>query len=164
MNRIPLMATVCAWCLGCPATPSAADRDAEVAAVTAAIEGSIRWCFPDKSRERLHAHVAKDSTFFIFHPDSASTIIGHEQFTRFTDAVFFDPRFTPISSEIRDLRVNLSRSGDVAWFSCILDDRGEWDGEPVAWINARWTGVLEKRGGEWLLVQQHFSLPTDADG
>ena len=147
---------------GCAQSPPAIDRATETAAVKAAIEGSIRWCFPDKSRERLHAHLAQDSTFFIFHPDSRSTIVGHEHFTRYSDAIFFDPRFTAISSEIKNLRINLSRGGDVAWFSCLLDDRGEWDGRPIAWIDARWTGVLEKRDGKWLLVQQHFSLPTDA--
>ena len=50
----------------------------------------------------------------------------------------------------------------MAWFSCLLDDFGEWDGQPVGWKDCRWTGVLEKREGKWLLVQQHFSLASDA--
>lgn len=58
--------------------------------------------------------------------------------------------------------VGLSPNADVAWFSCLLDDMGEWDGQPVGWKDARWTGVLVKRDGIWLMNQEHFSLPTDA--
>lgn len=138
------------------------DVAAEKAAVEQAINTSIKWCLPDKDREKLYAYVARDSSFFMFQTDSKSTIIGFDHFQRFCEAVFFDPRFKATGSEIKDLRISLSKGGDIAWFSCLLDDFGEWDGQPVGWINARWTGVLEKRDGRWLLVQQHFSLPTDA--
>jgi ketosteroid isomerase-like protein len=148
--------------IGCSNMTADIDRDAEIAVVKETIAGSIKWCFPDKDRERCFAHTARDSNFFIFHPDSRSTIKGFDHFVRHADAIFFDDRFKAISSEIKDLRVNLSRSGDVAWFSCLLDDFGEWDGQPVGWENCRWTGVLEKREGKWLLVQQHFSLPSDS--
>ena len=138
------------------------DREAEIAAVTEAINTSIKWCLPDKDREKLYRHVAKDSTFFIFHPDSKSTITGYDHFQRHAEELFFDPRFEATSSEIKDLRVNLSADGSVAWFSCLLDDYGTWEGREIGWTNARWTGVLEKREGVWLMVQQHFSLASDA--
>ncbi|UCG62480.1 MAG: nuclear transport factor 2 family protein [Candidatus Zixiibacteriota bacterium] len=139
------------------------DREAEIAAVKEAIHTSITWCLPDKDREKLYRHTARDSSFFIFHPDSKSTIVGFDNFQKFAEELFFDPRFKAVSSEIKDLRVNLSPEGTVAWFSCLLDDQGEWDGKPVGWTDARWTGVLEKRDGTWFLVQQHFSLPTDRE-
>ena len=46
------------------------DREAEIAAVEEAINTSIKWCLPDKDREKLYRHTARDSAFFIFHPDS----------------------------------------------------------------------------------------------
>jgi hypothetical protein len=49
----------------------------------------------------------------------------------------------------------------VAWWACILDDLGEWDGRPIGWKDTRWTGVLEKRDGRWLIVQMHFSFAAD---
>ncbi|MBU0982729.1 MAG: nuclear transport factor 2 family protein [candidate division Zixibacteria bacterium] len=143
---------------------AAINRESEIKAVTEAINTSIKWCLPEKNREKLYAHVAHDPAFFIFHPDSKSTIHGFEHFQKHAETIFFDTRFTAIDSVIKDLRVNLSAGGDVAWFSCLLDDYGEWDGKPIAWENCRWTGVLEKRDGIWLLVQEHFSLPTDAAG
>jgi len=150
-------------CMGCTDMNTEVDREKEIAAVSETITKSITWCFPDKDRERCFAHTARDSSFFIFHPDSRSTITSFDQFQKFAESIFFDSRFKPVSSDIRDLRVNLSNSGDVAWFSCLLDDFGEWDGKPVGWKDARWTGVLEKRDGKWLLVQQHFSLASDAE-
>ena len=63
--------------------------------------------------------------------------------------------------EIKDLTINLSRSGDVAWFYCILNDINEWQGQPANWENTRWTGVLEKRDGRWVIMQQHFSFASE---
>jgi ketosteroid isomerase-like protein len=72
-----------------------------------------------------------------------------------------DPRFKATRFDVRDLRITRSRSGDVAWFSAILDDCGEWDGKPSCWLDTRWTGVLEKREGGWRIAQMHFSFATD---
>ncbi len=147
--------------MGCSNMTAKIDREAEIAAITEAINTSIKWCLPDKDRVKLYKYCAKDSSFFMFQPDSKSTIHNFEEFQAYAERIFFDPRFKATSSEIKELRVNLSPDGNVAWFSCLLDDYGEWDGRQIGWTNARWTGVLEKRDGQWLLVQQHFSLPTD---
>jgi SAM-dependent methyltransferase len=72
-----------------------------------------------------------------------------------------DPRFKATGVDVRDLRINFSRTGDTAWFSSILDDCAEWDGKPMCWEDARWTGVLEKRDDKWVIVQMHFSLASD---
>jgi hypothetical protein len=42
----------------------------------------------------------------------------------------------------------------------MLDDVNEWEGKPLSWENTRWTGVAEKRNGQWKIVQQHFSFAT----
>jgi ketosteroid isomerase-like protein len=140
-----------------------ADAAAEKAKVAQVIHDCIEWPHPEKNLERLHATIARDPSFFIFHPDSKSTIIGFDAFQKMVEKVFMDPAFKATGSEIRDLRINLSRSGHVAWFSAILDDYGESNGKPYAWLNTRWTGVLEKREGKWLLVQMHFSFASDAN-
>jgi hypothetical protein len=43
----------------------------------------------------------------------------------------------------------------------MLDDLAEWDGKPTGWKDTRWTGVLEKRDGHWVIVQMHFSFASD---
>jgi hypothetical protein len=135
---------------------------AEKAAIKKAIHGSIKWCFPDKSRERLYGAVIQDSTFFMYQPDSRATIDGFEAFREYAERVFMVDECQPKGSEIRNLKINVSRSGDVAWFSCLLDDWGEWAGTPWFWKNTRWTGVLEKMDGRWVMMQQHFSHAEDA--
>lgn len=135
----------------------------EKTAVQKAIEDCIKWPFPEKNRDRLVGSCSHDSSFFIFHPDSKSTIVGWEAFRKTIDEVFMDEDLRPESTDIRDLRINLSRSGEVAWFSCLLDDVGAYKDRKWEWLDCRWTGVLEKREGNWLITQMHFSLPTDRE-
>jgi len=139
---------------------STKDRAADRAEVKKVIEASIGWAL-DKDKALLYESVAQDSAFFIFHPDSASTIVGFEAFRGLVERVFMNDAFKATGFEIKDLAVDLSESGTVAWFHALLDDHGEWRGEPSSWINARWTGVLEKRSGKWVIVQMHFSFPKD---
>ncbi|UCG53194.1 MAG: nuclear transport factor 2 family protein [Candidatus Latescibacterota bacterium] len=138
------------------------DTDKKRAEVIKVIETSIKWCFPDKSRERLYGSVVNDSTFFMFQPDSRATIDGFEAFKEFSERVFMVDECQPKGSTIKDLRVILSKSGDVAWFSCLLDDWGEWAGKPWNWKDTRWTGVLQETNGKWVMMQQHFSMAEDA--
>jgi ketosteroid isomerase-like protein len=104
--------------------------------------------------------MAHDEDLFIFWTNSDITIAGWNQYVKLFDT-WMDPRFKATLTEIRDLRINISRSGDVAWYSATLDDLGEWDGKPTGARDIRWTGVLEKRNGKWVVVQMHGSLAAD---
>jgi hypothetical protein len=128
-------------------------------AIERTIHASIGWALT-KDRALLESVLSHDPSFFIFHPDSKTTVVGWEPMAKLF-AFWMDPKFKATRYEIRDLRVNLSRSGDVSWFSAILDDCGEWDGKPSCWNDTRWTGVLEKRDGAWVIVQMHFSFAKD---
>lgn len=123
------------------------------------IRDSIGWALT-KDRPLLERIIAHDLGLFIFNPDSKSTVVGWEAFAR-NFATWMDPRFKATLLDVRDLRITFSRSGDVAWFSAILDDLGEWDGKPIGWKDTRWTGVLEKRAAQWVIVQMHFSFASD---
>jgi len=134
------------------------DQQLEKLEVEKVISISIGWAL-QKDLDLLYSSVAHDSSFFIFHPDSATTITGFENFRKLS-SFWMDPKFKATDFNIKDLRINLSRYGDVAWYSCYLDDHALWDGKKIGWDNARWTGVLEKREGRWLIVQMHFSLAS----
>lgn len=62
-------------------------------------------------------------------------------------------------ADIQDLRITLSQSGDVAWFTFILNTEVETEQETVQTENGRYSGVMEKRDGHWQLVQTHLSMP-----
>jgi hypothetical protein len=138
----------------------AASPEAERIAIEPVIRASIGWALT-KDTQLLYDSVAQDGDFFIFHPDSKSTILGFDAFRKMVEEVFMDGRFKATDFQVRELRIGLAKSNDVAWFSAYLDDHGEWNGRPSGWNDARWTGVLEKRAGKWVIVQMHFSLATD---
>jgi ketosteroid isomerase-like protein len=131
------------------------DRDQ----IEAAVRSSIGWALT-KDRPLLESLLAQDDGLFIFHPDSKSTVRGWAEFVKLFE-VWMDPRFKATRFDVRDLRITLSRSGDAAWYSALLDDCGEWDGKASCWKDTRWTGVLEKREGRWVIVQMHFSFAAD---
>jgi ketosteroid isomerase-like protein len=134
------------------------DLAKERATVEQTIHGNICWALT-KDRALLERTTAHDADLFIFNPDSKATIGWDELAKNF--AFWMDPRFKAVACDIRDLRVSFSRSKDVAWWSAILDDLAEWDGKPAGWKDTRWTGVLEKRDGAWVIVQMHFSFAAD---
>lgn len=135
-----------------------APRAGERAVIEKVIRDSIAWALT-KDRRLVESTMVRDESLFIFNPTSGSTI-GWSQLAKNFD-FWMDPRFKATKCEIRDMRIGVSRSDDVAWWSCMLDDLAEWDGKPVGWKDTRWTGVLEKRDGKWLIVQTHFSFAAD---
>jgi len=128
------------------------------AVIEKVIRDNIGWALT-KDRPLLESTMVRDDSLFIFNPDSAATV-GWSQLEKNFD-FWMDPRFKAVTCEIRDMRIGVSRSGDAAWWSCMLDDLAEWDGKPTGWKDTRWTGVLEKRDGRWLIVQMHFSFASD---
>lgn len=136
----------------------AAEPAREKPAIEKVIRANIGWALT-KDRPLLERTMLHDERLFIINPDSETTA-GWGQFVKNFD-FWMDPRFKATKSDIRDLRIDVSPSGVTAWWSCVLDDLGEWDGKPIGWKDTRWTGVLEKRSGKWLIVQMHFSFAAD---
>ena len=143
-----------------PAVCGAGREDTEKAEIARVVRTSIEWAVT-KDKQALFECFARDTSLFFFQPDSKSTIEGFEAFRKETESFFMDPRFKAVSSEFTDLRIQLSKSGSVAWYSCLLTDHNTWDGRPANWDDVRWTGVLEKRKGRWVIVQMHFSKASD---
>jgi len=55
-------------------------------------------------------------------------------------------------------KLNLSNSGEVAWFSEIVDWEFLVEGKKQVIEGVRYTGVMEKRENEWKIVQFHSSV------
>ena len=122
------------------------------------IHSSIGWA-KNKDINLLYSIIANDTSFLEVHPDE-KVVRGIEEFKK-AEKFWMSPEFKAVRYEIKDLTINFSKSGDVAWFFCILDDINEWKGQPANWENTRWTGVLEKQNGKWIIVQQHFSFASE---
>jgi ketosteroid isomerase-like protein len=145
---------------GCTAgVSSAADARKEEAVIAKIVRDSICWALT-KDRPLQESTMAHDEDLFVVWTNAGSAVSGWKDYVKLFDT-WMDPRFKATVTEIRDLRIHVSRSGDVAWYSATLDDLGEWDGKPTGARDIRWTGVLEKRSGKWVIVQMHGSVATD---
>jgi ketosteroid isomerase-like protein len=144
--------------VGCGDQDKMINREVEIREITRVIDSCIGW-FKTKDFELYFSAVAHDSNFIAVHPTN-KMVRGFEQVLK-NSQIFKRPEFQYVRHEIKDLTINLSRSGDVAWFYCMLNDINTWDGQPANWENTRWTGVLEKRDGRWVIVQQHFSFEAE---
>ena len=145
---------------GCRSMEPKIDITAEKEAISKVIHSNIGWA-ATKDKDLLFSTIAQDSDLFWFSPRDDGTVSGFESFVAVTEGFFMNDDFKAVRYEIKDLTINISRSGDVAWYHARLDDYNTWKGQPANWEDVRWTGVLEKRDGHWLIVQMHFSAPTD---
>lgn len=134
------------------------DNDKEMLTVRSTITNVMAWAI-EKDFRLFYSTIANDSNFISVTPYNRVKFGFNE--VRKDSAFWGSPHFKAIRHELRDLHINLSNSGDVAWFFCYLDDINEWKGQPANWENARWTGVLEKREGHWRMVQQHLSFASE---
>ncbi len=132
--------------------------ESEKILVEKAIHNSIGWA-KNKDIELLYSVIANDSNYLEVHPNKR-VVKGFQEFKK-AEKFWMSPDFKAVRYEIKDLKIDFSKTGDVAWFFCILDDINEWKGQPASWENTRWTGVLEKRDGNWIIVQMHFSYALD---
>ena len=130
----------------------------ERVAIEQTINNVFSWAV-NKDFELFYSSIVNDSNFISVTPYHRVKF-GFDD-VRKDSAFWGSPHFKAIRHNLRDLRINFSQSGDVAWFFCYLDDINEWKGQPANWENARWTGVLEKRNGKWRVVQQHFSFASE---
>jgi ketosteroid isomerase-like protein len=131
------------------------DYNEDLILIEQVINNSIGWA-KNKDLKLLYSVIANDTAFREVHPDN-SVVKGISEFKK-AERFWMDPDFKAIRYEIRDLDIQISGSGTVAWWYCLLDDINEWKGQPANWENTRWTGVTEKRDGKWVIVQQHFSF------
>jgi ketosteroid isomerase-like protein len=59
----------------------------------------------------------------------------------------------------RDQIIEVNETGNTAWFSEIINYNFILDGAAHSYEGLRYTGVLVKKEGKWLLVQTHMSVP-----
>ncbi|MBK9389909.1 MAG: nuclear transport factor 2 family protein [Bacteroidetes bacterium] len=158
-KKIILIILIGGFCCSCRISEnenSLADKEKEQIEKT--IRSAIGWA-GRKDITLLYSVIANDSAFLEVHPEGG-IVKGFTEFKK-AEKTWMSPDFQAVRYEIRDLNINISQSGDVAWWFCILDDINTWKGAPASWMNTRWTGVVEKRKGSWVIVQQHFSFATE---
>ena len=136
----------------------AADRAAERQEIARVVSSCIGWA-KDKKLEVLYGAIANDEDYISVSP--GRRVVKSFEDVKQNVPLWMSPEFRYVRHELRDLEITFARSGDVAWFYCVLDDINTYKGQPAAWENTRWTGVVEKRDGRWVIVSQHFSFASE---
>jgi len=129
----------------------------EYETVKRAIEQSIGWAI-EKDFDAMFR--LWDDNMFHFWLFSNSLVVGLDNFKIYAEQ-WRDPDFRGTRFQFKELRIVFSRSGDVAWYSCFLDDCGSYKGRESCLENVFQTGVLEKKGGRWVHMLMHGSYPVD---
>jgi len=160
---IPLVILLC-FTFGCQQAEEVAeeaepvvDIEAEKANVKSVI-GMINTSFETEDMEMLSKCFSHDPNMVAFGTDAAERWVG---WTAFAEAQqqFFDAQEESVMT-IRDVDIKVHMTGEVAWFSYLLDWKGKAMGEPFDFEGARMTGVMEKQNGNWVVVQLHGSIPV----
>lgn len=126
-------------------------------AVKKSIEQSIGWAIEKDFEAMFRLWADNMFHFWLF---SDSLVVGLDNFKKYAER-WKDPDFRGTRFEFKDLRIVFSSSGDVAWYSCFLDDCGSYKGKEYCLEDVFQTGVLEKRDGRWVHVLMHGAYPID---
>jgi uncharacterized protein (TIGR02246 family) len=102
--------------------------------------------------------IAHDADMVNFGTDAGERWVGWEPLKESIAEQFASFENTKLT--VKDQVIHVNPAGKVAWFSEIADWNMEAQGQPVHLKGCRITGVLEKRNGNWVFVQFHFSLPV----
>ena len=104
---------------------------------------------------------AGDEDIVLFGTEGDEQLVGITAIKKAMSKQFDEFENTLIN--ISDQKIKLSKDGNVAWFSEVLDYNFIYQGENMSFEGVRFTGVMEKRDGKWKLVQGHLSVPYEAD-
>ena len=135
----------------------AVNLEAEKAAVKAVLDQIID-VMKTEDMELYSKIMAHDDDMVNFGTDAAERWVGWEPLKSAFVQQFVSVEETEIS--VRELDIKVHKSGEVAWFSEIWDWKGKAQGQPFAIEGMRFTGVLEKRNGNWVVVHVHASIPV----
>ena len=104
---------------------------------------------------------APDSNIILYGTDSDERLMGWTNIRNAVREQFLQIDETYISAS--DQFIKLNCVGTTAWFAETLDYNFVYKDEAKSFKGLRFTGVVEKRDGQWKLVQAHLSLPANID-
>jgi SnoaL-like protein len=71
----------------------------------------------------------------------------------------FDNTYISVNDQI----IHLNETGNTAWFFETLNYNFIYVGKAMSFEGIRFTGVVEKKNGNWEIVQGHLSVPASLD-
>ncbi len=131
------------------------DLEAEKAQAKKVVD-QIAQAMEAEDVELISTLVAHDADMVNFGTDATERWVGWDALQASIEQQF--AAFDNQQVSVRDQVIKVGASGTTAWYSQIMDWNLEAGGEMVSLEGMRASGVLEKRNGNWLTVQMHFSI------
>lgn len=132
------------------------DLEGEMAKVALVLE-KYRLANETQKIELLREVWAPVDDIVVFGTNSDEKLLGWEAIKDVIEVQFTTFKDTYIS--VRDQVIKVNETGNTAWFSEVLSYNYIYEGKAVKYEGLRFTGVLEKIDGDWLIVQSHISIP-----
>jgi len=131
--------------------------DAEAEAAKSIVDDFWR-AIRDQDGDLLSRVIAQDEEMVIFGTDAVERWIGSSAFLSAEKEMMqaFDVEHL---NRLEDT-FQIHENGGVAWFSTVFDIDVSVGDELTSMKGLRTTGVLEKRKGNWVIVQAHTSVPV----
>ncbi len=136
---------------------AAVDLEAAKVAVNSVLDQWIQ-VVDNENLELFSKLMAHDPDMVSFGTDAAERWVGYQSLESSMEKQFESTEESKAISRERVITVH--KSGEVAWWSELYDMTGKAQGEAFALEGMRLTGVLEKRNGNWVIVQFHGSVPV----
>ena len=156
MKNLVLFSLVVAL-LAVSACAKKVDIEAEEAQVQSVLEQVVQ-ANESEDMALMAKITAQDGDIVQFGSAEGYRLVGWEAFKKAMEQQFADIEKMKIS--VRDQVITVHHSGSVAWFSEIMDLNCLMQDKPVSLEGVRYTGVMEKRDGSWVIVQGHLSVPV----
>jgi ketosteroid isomerase-like protein len=124
----------------------------------AAVQATLQqWkdAFTQRDLDRALAVIAPDDDVVGIGTGPDEWRVGPEEFRAQIERDFAQSEALKVNYE----PLVVSEAGPVAWVAGRATVRARIDGQDLT-LTGRFTAVLEQRGGRWLLMQTHFSLPA----
>ena len=156
MRRIILF-VVGAFFIAISIYPQNVDMEFEKKKVKVVLDQLIK-ASETKDMELLSKIYGHDSDIVIIGTDADERIVGWEKLKEVMEKQFAGTESSKLSVMNQSIKVH--NSGMVAWFSELINWEITFKGKTDKIEGLRTTGVLEKRDGDWIIIQLHYSIPN----
>ncbi len=140
--------------------PTSIDFQAETLQIKTVLE---RYVIANEKQdfEIIEQIWAADENIVMIGTDSDERLIGWAQIEKAINHQFksFHETYITVSDQI----IRINETGNTASFSELLAYNFIFEEVAKSFEGMRFTGVLEKIDGNWLLVQGHLSLPAEVE-
>ncbi|MBI5251679.1 MAG: nuclear transport factor 2 family protein [Desulfomonile tiedjei] len=153
MRRSGCVALAALLILIAVSTASAKGADPQTETEVKAFLDNYALAYEKKDFAAITAMIAPDADVVFVDPGPKGRYVGPEQIKKSYENDF--TQFKSLSTKYT--WISVGAKGDLAWFTAESISAVDM-GEEKLNVPARWTGLLEKRQGKWVLIQSHFSV------